>query len=282
MALGYEELFPGDSGAVRKGLFKKLPLAFIETPEQEVQRVERLKEEDPITLQDVVNTSSALVDYVKENDLEEVRRLVAESEEGEFLQVFVIQAFVHALKRSSLEMVTTLVDWGVPLENEQLAQSLHLVCEVTNRENFSDAWRIIQLLSESCSALNINTPRSEDGWTPLCVACSDACLPLCFKLLELKADPNVITRNNKTPLALARQRLDTDTEDTQEAREIIVNMLQSYGGQDRWQDALAQQYAPKPSQKRLQAARGGSSAEPSGGNQVETQAVGQTHTRFSA
>lgn len=264
MAKGFEEC----DGLTRNGLFQKFPLAFYESAEDERRRIERLKEEDPITLQDIVNTSRALVDLVKENDLEEVRRLVADAAEGEFLQVFVLQAFVHALKSASLEMVTAFVDWGVPLEKEDLSQSLHLVCEVTNRDNFSDAWRILQLLGDNCTALTINIPRTQDGWTPLCVACADACLPLCFKLLELQADPNAITRGNETPLALAKRRRDTDTEEQLQARDIIANMLQHYGGKERYKDALAQQFMPKP-RKGLQ-------------GKVTSQPVSQTHTRFSA
>merc|ERR1740121_2931573 len=148
---------------------------------------------------------------------------------------------VLALKSASLEIVREFIAWGVPLRHEQLSQALHLVCEITNRDNFGGAWRNLQLLidGDGESKLDVNAPRMQDGWTPLCVACADACLPLAFKLLEMQADPNIITRSNLTPLALARQKREGDNEEQQEARGIISNMLRHHGAQQRWQDALA-------------------------------------------
>lgn len=116
-----------------------------------------------------------------------------------------------------------------------------------------------------------------DGWTPLCIACADACLPLTFKLLELDADPNVITRDNDTPVALAQRRRDDDTEEQREARGIIANMLQSYGGQSSWRGALASSKKPKPKL----------SPEPSSvvaaedGTEIVKQTVSKGYTRFA-
>ncbi|CAJ1360094.1 unnamed protein product [Effrenium voratum] len=202
-------------------------------------RLQKLRSEDPIAWQDALNTSRALVEAVKENDIHELRRVVADAEEGELIQAFVIQAFVTALKASSLEIVQQLVDWGMPLHISSLSQALHSVCEMVDRENFSNNWRILKVLIEGNEGnIDINTPRTNDGWTPLCVACADACLPLAFKLLELQADPNVITRNNDTPLSLAKRTRTDDSEEQSEARGIIANMLQSYGAQDNYKDVL--------------------------------------------
>ena len=67
-----------------------------------------------------------------------------------------IQAFLLALKASSLEMVQQFVDWGMPLSSGALSQALleplkarapcealHVVCELVDRENFSNSWRIL-------------------------------------------------------------------------------------------------------------------------------------------
>jgi len=266
---------------VKNAAFAAKPLAFYEDAQVEGARLELLKTEDPIALQDVVNTSKALVEAVKAGSLEDLQDVVANALEGEFLQVFVMQAMVLALKGASLELVKALQGFGAPLAHEQLAEALHLVCEITKRENFSDAWRILQLLVEGDGQfkVDINQPRSIDGWTPLCVACADACLPLAFKLLEFDADPNIITRGNDTPLSLVKRRRDTDNEEQKEARDIISNMLRSYGGQERWQDALTQSRRPAARRK------------PKGEEQVATaedgaksvqQAVSATHTRYSA
>ncbi|CAL1127240.1 unnamed protein product [Cladocopium goreaui] len=74
----------------------------------------------------------------------------------------------------------------MPLQSASLSQVLHLVCEMVSRENFSNSWRILKVLADgnAYGGLDINTPRSSDGWTPLCIACAGACLPLAFKLLE--------------------------------------------------------------------------------------------------
>mmetsp|Transcript_63864 Transcript_63864/g.118727 ORF Transcript_63864/g.118727 Transcript_63864/m.118727 type:complete len:268 (+) Transcript_63864:51-854(+) len=255
------------------------PLAFTEEPAEEAQRLRKLQEEDPIALQDAFNTSQALVDAVRANDLEEASEVVRNAEEGEFLQAFVIQAFAIALKKVSLEMVRALLGWGVPVQHPDLAQAQHLVCEVTDKENFSSAWRILQLLisGNSFGRLDINEPRLRDGWTPLCVACAEACLPLAFKLLELQADPNVITRNSETPVALAKRQLQTDTEEQQEARGIIVNMLRHHGGAETWKDALHRSrhsLPARPSQPHVIRNEDGSC--------METQVLSKTHTRFSA
>jgi len=265
--------------AARKA-FKAKPLAFSETAEEEWLRLQRLKAEDPISLQDAVNTSKALVEAVKAGDLDELRVVVGNAEEGEFLQAFILQAMMLAFKRASLALVKELTGFGAPIEHDQLSEAIHAVCEVTNRNNFGDAWRIVQLLVDGTGEfrLSINTPRSADGWTPLCVACSDACLPLVFKLLDLQADPNIITRANETPLSIVRRRQESDNEEQKEARGIISNMLRHYGGQDRWQDVLAisrkppRRRPPGPEQK----------LEGEDGSTCIKQAVSATHTRFSA
>lgn len=260
--------------------FRARPLAFAEDAEEEQQRLQRLSKEDPIFLQDAFNTSRALVDAVKEGDIEEMQSIIANAEEGEFLQVFVLQAFVLALKSGSLAVVKELVNWGIPLTHSQLSQALHLVCEITNRDNFSDTWRIVQLLTDGNSEgkLDINTPRVSDGWTPLCVACADACLPLAVKLLELEADPNVITRSNATPLGIVKISRPDDSEEQQEARGIIANMLRHYGGQESWREALRKAKVPQKKampQKEV-------ITENEDGESMTKQAVSKSHTRFSA
>lgn len=267
--------------AARKA-FEERPLAFFEDPEEESARVQRLKQDDPITLQDAVNTSKALVEAVKDGDLEEVKAVIANADVGEFLQAFILQAMVLSLKQASLEIVKALVGYGAPFGHEQLREALHLVCEVTTRDNFSDAWRIIQLLVEGLpeNRLDINTPRSADGFTPLCIACVDACLPLAFKLLELEADPNIITRANDTPLSIVRRKRQDDSEEQREARGIISNMVRHYGGQDRWQDALSAARSrparrrPAPEAEQVITCEDGST--------MVKQAIGKTHTRFCA
>lgn len=264
-----------NAALVAAAAFEDQPLAFAEDAEEEYARLQRLQREDPISLQDALNTSRALVDAAREGDLDEMRSIVANAVDGEFLQGFSLQALAIAVQCVSLDMVRQLVVWGVPVGHEQLSQLLHLVCELTNRDNFSDAWRIIQLLNEGNSGgkIGIDAPRTKDGWTPLCVACARACLPLTFKLLELQADPNVITRANDTPIALAKRTHDDDTEEQQEARTIIVNMLRHYGGQEHWRDALSACHRP-----RVRPAVSDSDDE---AKQVVQERVSNTHTRFA-
>jgi hypothetical protein len=265
--------------AERSKAFRDQPFALIEDESEEQERIQRLRRDDPISLQDALNTSRALVDAVKAGDMEELQSIVANAEEGEFLQVFVVQAFVLALKSGSLPLVKEMVHWGMPLSNLQLSQALHLVCEITNRDNFSDTWRILQLLTDGNSdgKLNINAPRIVDGWTPLCIACADACLPLAFKLLELDADPNVITRSNATPLSIVKIKRPDDTEEQQEARGIIANMLRHYGGEADYRKAL--QKAKMPRKDLVQAEEVTETAD---GYSLTKQVVSKSHTRFSA
>lgn len=260
--------------------FRQRPLAFIEEAEEEQERLQRYRREDPISLQDAFNTSRALVDAVKEGDVEEMQSIVDNAEEGEFLQVFVLQAFVLALKSGSLAVVKELVNWGVPLCHSQLSQAIHLVCEITNRDNFSDTWRIVQLLTDGNSEgkMDVNTPRVSDGWTPLCIACADACLPLAFKLLELDADPNVITRSNATPLAIVKIKRPDDNEEQKEARGIIANMLRHYGGQENWRSALQKAKLPQKKAAKQEEVI----TETDDGETITQQAVSKNRTRFSA
>merc|ERR1719352_838937 len=178
-------------------------------------------------------------------------------------------------------MVKALVNWGVPLSHTQLSQALHLVCEITNRDNFSDAWRIVKLLTDGNTEgkISINQPRIGDGWTPLCVACADACLPLVFKLLELDADPNAITRHNKTPLALAREKRKDDDDEQREARGIISNMLRSHGAEENVRDVLRRARRPAPKAKPEAEVV---TEDPDDGSRIVQQAINKNHTRFSA
>lgn len=208
-------------------------MAFTEESEEEHARLTKYKEEDPIALQDALNTSQAFVQAVRDGDVEELKRVVEDAEEGEILQGFAAQALIIAVKKADLDIVEKLVGWGLPLHYPDMQQAIHLACEITNRENFSKTWRIVKALNEGneSGGIHLDTPRIGDGWTPLCVACADACVPLAFKLLEMKADANVITRRSETPLGLARRKKPEDTEETKEARNILTNMLKDYGAQ---------------------------------------------------
>lgn len=220
--------------------FTEQPLALYEEVEQENERLVQLKNEDPIVVQDIINTSQALVNAAKEGDLEEMRGIVANAQQGEFLQDSMLRAFVHAVLHVSLEMVQAMVSWGIPLSHPKLSQSLHTVCESTTPENFGKAWRILRLLvkGNDWGNIDVDTPREVDGWTPLCIACASACLPLASKLLDLGASPNSITCSNETPLMLAKCTRDCDDDMQSQARSIIVNMLKHHGGQESWQSAL--------------------------------------------
>eukprot|EP00746_Dinoflagellata_sp_MGD_P072007 gnl/MRDRNA2_/MRDRNA2_29264_c0_seq1.p1 gnl/MRDRNA2_/MRDRNA2_29264_c0~~gnl/MRDRNA2_/MRDRNA2_29264_c0_seq1.p1 ORF type:complete len:369 (+),score=85.96 gnl/MRDRNA2_/MRDRNA2_29264_c0_seq1:86-1192(+) len=210
-----------------------LPLAWTEDSADEHARLSKYKEEDPISLQDALNTSQAFVEAARNGDVEELKRVVDEAEEGEILQGFAAQAMIIAVRQADLDVVEKLIAWGLPVDGPggELEQAVHLACEITNRENFSKTWRIVKALTEGneSGGIHIDSPRMGDGWTPLCVACADACVPLAFKLLEMKADPNVITRRNETPLVLARCPRPHDKEETKEARNILTNMLKDYG-----------------------------------------------------
>merc|ERR1719379_574925 len=151
---------------------------------------------------------------------------------------------IVAVRRADLDIVEKMVGWGMPLDGDEMEQALHLACEITNRENFSKTWRIVKALTEGneSGGIHIDTPRMGDGWTPLCVSCADACVPLAFKLLEMKADPNVITRRNETPLLLARRKKPDDPPEAQEARNILTNMLKDYGAQGTAGGVLADAY----------------------------------------
>jgi hypothetical protein len=233
-----------------------LPLAWKEDAAEEHARLTKYKEEDPISLQDALNTSQAFVEAARNGDVEDLKRVIDEAEEGEILQGFAAQAMIIAVRRADQDMVEKLIGWGLPLDCDAMEQALHLACEITNRENFSKTWRIVKALSEGNEngGINIDTPRMGDGWTPLCVACADACVPLTFKLLEMKADPNVITRRNETPLVLARVPRPTDVEDTKEARNILTNMLKDYGAQGTAANVLANAHGlPLPGQASMKA-----------------------------
>lgn len=219
----------------------ELPLAWREDLEEEHARLTKYKEEDPISLQDALNTSQAFVEAARNSDVEELQRVVDESEEGEILQGFAAQAMIIAVRKADLDIVEKLISWGLPVQGPEMEQALHLACEITNRENFSKTWRIVKALTEGneSGGIHIDTPRMGDGWTPLCVACADACVPLAFKLLEMKADPNVITRRNETPLALVKRKKEEDTAEIREARNILSNMLKDYGAQSTVGGVLA-------------------------------------------
>merc|ERR1712228_50410 len=103
---------------------------------------------------------------------------------------------------------------------------------------------------------------------------------MAFKLLELDADPNIITRNNETPAAIVSRKRPDDSAEQQEARDIIFNMLRHYGGQMRWQDALRRSRVPKPKPSKPEAST--MLIGQDGKTQVEQQKVSATHTRFCA
>merc|ERR1711920_601402 len=76
-----------------------------------------------------------------------------------------------------------------------------------------------------------------------------ACLPLVWKLIELKADVNVITIDNSTPVSIAKTKMDDDNDEQTEARNIITNMLRHYGGRENYKDVLAVLHAKSASKR---------------------------------
>merc|ERR1711935_1295690 len=103
-----------------------------------------------------------------------------------------------------------------------------------------------------------------------------ACLPLAFKLGEMEADPNVVTRANETPISLTKIFRPEDTEHEKEARAVIVNMLRSYGGADSWHEAIQRAKIPKARPRRGPE----TSMKGEDGSEIVSQAIDKKHTRF--
>merc|ERR1719456_1438775 len=181
-------------------------LAVTESTDEQNARLKQLRADDPISYQDAKITSSAFLQAVKDEDLEETKRIVKDAYPEELLHQPVALALLIAVSRTDLPFI---------------------LVEATEKENFAAAVGILQLLKKN--DWDIDEPRQSDGFTPLSIACARAHAPLAYVLVQHGAHVNVSARRGETPLKLAQTERPDDDEAKREARVLIANMLSSYG-----------------------------------------------------
>jgi len=180
--------------------------------ETEDDRLKRWQVEDPIALQDSYNTSHALVEFCKSNDFEGMCKLVDEAEYGEFLVAHTVQAFMIAVSNLQVDMVRKFLDNCLDITYEVFSDVLHTAVEALWKDpsdyRVTRAKQMIHMLAAggrgSCG-IPVDSLRERDGFTPLCSACVVGFVDVTKCLLSLKADPDMITRANTTPLQIATE-----------------------------------------------------------------------------
>merc|ERR1719159_332021 len=202
-------------------------LAVTETTEEQIARLKELRADDPISYQDAKVTSSAFLQAVKEEDLEETKRIVKDAYPEELLHQPVALALMIAVSRTDLPFVEFFIEQGLTGHWPGVSIAFHILVEVTEKENFAAAVGILQLLKKN--DWDIDEPRQSDGFTPLSIACARAHAPLAYVLVQHGAHVNVSARRGETPLRIAQTERDDDDETMREARVLIANMLSSYG-----------------------------------------------------
>jgi hypothetical protein len=202
-------------------------LALIETEEDENKRLLALRADDPISYQDAKLTSDAFLEAAKEGDLAEIQRIVKDAEPEELLIGPVAMALLTAISRTDLPLVEYFIQQGMTGWHPGTESAFHILVEATEKDNFANAAGILELLSKN--NWDINEPRRQDGFTPLCVACMRAHAPLAYVLVQKGARVNVSGRKGETPLSVAQTALPTDGEQETESRKLLYGMLKSKG-----------------------------------------------------
>jgi len=180
--------------------------------ETEDERLKRWQKEDPIALQDSYNTSNALVEYCKSNDFEGMAKLVDEADYGEFLFAHTVQAFIIAVSNLQVDIVRKFLDNRLDLTYDVFTDVLHMGVEALWKDpsnyRVTRALQMIHMLTaggRGTGGIPVDSLRERDGFTPLCSACVVGFIDVAKCLLSLKADPDMITRDNVTPLEIATE-----------------------------------------------------------------------------
>jgi hypothetical protein len=202
-------------------------LAVTETTEEQLARLKEVRLDDPIAYQDAKVTSAAFLEAAKDEDFEELKRIVKDAYPEELLHQPVALAFLIAVRRVDLQFVEFFIEQGLTGHWPGVSIAFHVLVESTEKENFAAAVGILQLLKKN--DWDIDEPRQSDGFTPLSIACARAHAPLAYVLVQHGAHVNVSARRGETPLRIVQTERDDDDETQREARPLIANMLSSYG-----------------------------------------------------
>jgi hypothetical protein len=202
-------------------------LAVTETTEEQLARLKEVRLDDPIAYQDAKVTSAAFLEAAKDEDFEELKRIVKDAYPEELLHQPVALAFLIAVRRVDLQFVEFFIEQGLTGHWPGVSIAFHILVEATEKENFAAAVGIIQLLKKN--GWDIDEPRQSDGFTPLSIACARAHAPLAYVLVQHGAHVNVSARRGETPLRIAQTERDDDDDTKRDARVLIANMLSSYG-----------------------------------------------------
>ncbi|CEM04138.1 unnamed protein product [Vitrella brassicaformis CCMP3155] len=220
-----------DSEEARPCASEALLFALKETDECMRDRLAMLLDEDPITIQDIENTGSALLDASKARDAPEIRRIMRSALPGDVLKWHIDEALKTALRNADLQSVRVLCELGMTKTFTTLAMAPIYLALSCTEESFAETAGLLRWLIVGLG-VNVDAPYKApkgsgkedsghsvaagvvpgDGWTALCVACHRLLPPLCHLLLQLGADPNSVGRDGRMPLSIAESAPTPDTD----------------------------------------------------------------------
>eukprot|EP00743_Colponemidia_sp_Colp-15_P001244 GILK01001366.1.p1 GENE.GILK01001366.1~~GILK01001366.1.p1 ORF type:complete len:278 (-),score=56.96 GILK01001366.1:80-913(-) len=204
------------------------PFALYESLAAQQQRLKALEEDDPITLQDCMNTGVALIDAAKRGDLHELQRVVKNAYKGELLFWHISKAFHAACAGMHLTTVQFMVEGGLDLTQSTFDDSIHRIIEAKTiglNNSDEDARAIISYLVSK--KMDINQPRKDDWWTCLHVAANARHLSSVRLLVDLGADVNAVAKNDRMPLT-------TVMHSDEAAAKEVETYLREKGAKESW------------------------------------------------
>ncbi|OWZ12217.1 hypothetical protein PHMEG_00014654 [Phytophthora megakarya] len=207
----------------------------VESPLDEMKRLEKLRERDPESAANLVANGKLLVEFAHNGNLRALQCAVEHLEEGQVLIFYAVRMFRDACTMRRLDVLRFMLLNGFDIQQSSMKDILHTVVENVDSLQSADATQpLIRFLLDA--GVDVNWQRKSDLYTALHVACCKNLFPIAYLLVLYGADVNAIAADDSMPLACAHNAGQTRalSEEDNRQKELLVSFLLENQARETW------------------------------------------------
>ncbi|EEY58272.1 uncharacterized protein PITG_00916 [Phytophthora infestans T30-4] len=172
------------------------------SPLDEMKRLEKLRERDPESAENLVANGKLLVDFVRNGNLRALQCAAEHLGEGQMLIFYAVRMFREACAGRRMDILQFMLLNGFDLQQSYMRDILHSVIENVDSPQSAEAVQpLIRFLLDA--GVDVNWQRKADLYTALHVACCKNLYPIAYLLVLYGADVNAIAADDSMPLVCA-------------------------------------------------------------------------------
>lgn len=209
-----------------------------EDPMAQMARLQRLQEDNPRYIKELMHRGEVLNFLAQHGNLREIQGAVRGFKPGDLLSWFVVNMFKTSMSAGHAHIVEYMLKNGFSVRHVGIQTLFH------DYAKEGSGWDLRTCHSLLEAGYDVDTSSRGEYLTPLHVACQFSRLPLVQLFLHHGADVNAVAKGGVTPLKLALAAAAADPRDFKDSKKIVM-LLQAKGAKESWRSQAKSDVKPK-------------------------------------